>query len=212
MNIKVVVASMFFTAMTVFGASVSAAAKEPHEVVQETVDQVIERIQAERETLRAEPDKVFEVINDLILPKFNFPYMARVVLGKTAWKNSSKRQRADFTDQFTNLLVRTYAKALLGYSEDYKVIYLDTISKPNSPIVLVKTEIEFKPGTPATPVNYWLRKDKGDWKVINVAFQGVNLVKTYRQDFATVVKTEGLDSLIRKLTEKNEKLATTALE
>ena len=211
MHCRMFAASLLLTCLTTFAAAVSAAAQEPHEVVMETVEGVIERIKAERETLREQPDKVYEVIDDLVLPRFNFTYMAKVVLGKAAWKSGSAQQRKAFTAEFTSLLVRTYAKGLLGYSDE-TVRYLDTIAKPDSPVVLVKTEIRPRDGRPPTPVDYWLRMKDGEWKVINVAFQGVNLVKTYRQDFAAEARTNGLDALIAKLAEKNKRLATTVLE
>ncbi|MGI9228950.1 MAG: MlaC/ttg2D family ABC transporter substrate-binding protein [Gammaproteobacteria bacterium] len=188
-----------------FAPYVSATAQEAHEVVNETVEIVIERIKTEQEMLQAQPERVFEVVNDLVLPRFDFNFMSRAVLGKSAWKSSSAQQHTEFAAQFTNLLVRTYGKALLSYV-DQTSEYLETIAKPGSDIVLVKTQIRHGNGD-ITPVDYWLRRSNSGWKVINVSFQGVNLIKTYRQSFASEIKNNGMDSLIQKLADKNEKLA-----
>lgn len=211
MSVRAVILTILFIPLMTTAALVSAAVQEPHEVVTGTVEGVIERVRAEKAVLDAQPEKIYDVINELILPRFDFNFMSKAVLGKTTWKNSSVQQHADFTAQFTNLLVRTYAKALLGYSDE-TIKYIETVSNPNSNIVLVKTEIVSGAGEGATPVDYWLHLSDGNWKVINVAFQGVNLVKTYRQSFASEVNNNGIDSLIQKLTDKNEKLAKTVLD
>ena len=175
---------------------------KPEDVILTTVDNVIARITAEREMLDAQPETVYELINDLIIPVFDFSNMSRWILGKY-WKEASTEQRTVFTTEFKNLLVRTYAKAVLGFSNE-KVNYLETLtgSKPN--IVMVKTEIVTDDA--ATPVNYTMHVSDGSWKVVNVAFEGVSLVETYRKSFASEIRNNGLETLIQKLVDKNEKL------
>ena len=43
-----------------------------------------------------------------------------------------------------------------------------------------------------------------EWKVVDVAVDGVSLVTTYRNSFATQIKKKGFDSLLNELSEKNE--------
>ena len=188
----------------------SAADREPQEVVISTVDSVIARVNAERELLEARPEKIYEVINDLILPNFDFLNMSKWVLGRQ-WSKATAQQRAVFAEEFKTLLVRTYAKALLGFTDE-KVVYLETVtgSKPN--IVMVKTEIKSDASPQSTPVNYTMHISGGDWKVVNVAFEGVSLVETYRKSFASEIRNNGLASLIQKLTDKNEKLMQTLVK
>ena len=189
-------------------APAAANTGKPEDVILTTVDNVIARITAEREMLEAEPDTVYELINDLVIPVFDFSNMSRWILGKY-WKQASAEQRNVFTSEFKNLLVRTYAKAVLGFSNE-KVNYLETLtgSKPN--IVMVKTEIVSDSGS--TPVNYTMySSDGGDWKVVNVAFEGISLVETYRKSFASEIRNNGLETLIQKLADKNEKLEQSLL-
>lgn len=181
--------------------------EKPEGVILSTVDNVIARITAERETLDAQPDTVYNLINDLIIPVFDFNSMSRWILGKY-WKQASEQQRAIFTEEFKDLLVRTYAKAVLGFTNE-RVNYLETLtgSKPN--IVMVKTEIVSDSGV--TPVNYTMHIRDGNWKVVNVAFEGISLVETYRKSFASEIRNNGLETLIQKLVDKNEKLEQSLL-
>ena len=209
MKHKVVLVAMLL--LPAFSAPThSAADREPQEVVISTVDSVIARVNAERALLEASPEKIYEVINDLILPNFDFLNMSKWVLGRQ-WGKATAQQRAVFAEEFKTLLVRTYAKALLGFTNE-KVVYLETItgSKPN--IVMVKTEIRSDASPNSTPVNYTMHISGGNWKVVNVAFEGVSLVETYRKSFASEIRNNGLASLIQKLTDKNEKLMQSLVE
>jgi phospholipid transport system substrate-binding protein len=129
------------------------------------------------------------------------------VLGKSNWRGASPEQRDVFVDQFRTLLVRTYAKALLEYSEE-KVQYNESTKNPKSNLVTVKTEVQ-QPGDSASiPINYRMHISGGEWKVVDVAVDGISLIRSYRGSFASEIKANGLQSLIGKLTEKNEKLAS----
>ena len=89
------------------------AIDKPEDVILGTVDSVIARINAERERLDAQPETVYDLINDLIIPVFDFNNMSRWILGKY-WKQATEEQRATFTTEFKALLVRTYAKRCSG--------------------------------------------------------------------------------------------------
>ena len=181
--------------------------EKPEDVILSTVDNVIARITAEREMLDAQPDTVYDLINDLIIPVFDFNSMSRWILGKY-WKQASEEQRVVFTTEFKNLLVRTYAKAVLGFSNE-RVELLDTQTNPKNNMVKVNTEIISDAGI--TPVNYYMHISDGSWKVVNVAFEGISLVETYRKSFASVIRNDGLESLIQQLVNKNESLEQSLL-
>lgn len=181
--------------------------EKPEDIILSTVDNVIARITAEREMLDAQPDTVYDLINDLIIPVFDFNNMSRWILGKY-WKEASEEQRTVFTTEFKNLLVRTYAKAVLGFSNE-RVELLSTQTNPKNNMVKVNTEIISDAGV--TPVNYYMHISDGSWKVVNVAFEGISLVETYRKSFASVIRNDGLESLIQQLVDKNESLEQSLL-
>lgn len=180
---------------------------KPEEVILNTVENVIARITAEREMLDVQPETVYDLINDLIIPVFDFNNMSRWILGKY-WKEASEEQRATFTSEFKALLVRTYAKAVLGFSNE-RVVLLDTQTNPKNNMVKVNTEIVSDTGV--TPVNYYMHISDGSWKVVNVAFEGISLVETYRKSFASVIRNDGLESLVQQLVDKNERLEQSLL-
>ena len=204
------VAALYCALMLVMG-TVDAATQSARDVVKSTADNVLERIIKDREELESHPERIYDLINELVIPHFDFQSMSRWVLG-TTWKDASEAQRDAFIEQFKTLLVRTYAKALLEYSDE-EIKYLDTTESANAKLVTVSTEMRGGGGASVIPINYRLHApDGGEWKVVDVTVDGISLISTYRGSFRSEINKNGLDSLIVKLTERNENLATTLTE
>ena len=206
MKPKAVLTNFLFVLLMLSSFGANAVTAEPDQVVQSTVGGVLERLDAEREQLEAHPERIYELIQELVLPHFDFTSMSKWVLGKTNWKGASEQQRDEFINQFRTLLVRTYAKALLEYSQE-EVKVNEVLKNPKSNLVTVKTEVAQPGGDSGIPINYRMHISGGEWKVVDVAVDGISLVRSYRGSFASEIKANGLDSLLTKLEEKNNKLA-----
>jgi phospholipid transport system substrate-binding protein len=201
-----VLKSVFLALCLLVGSNqLAVAASSPEAVVKETSDGVINRIETQRAALEANPEQVYELVNELVIPHFDFVSMSKWVLGKN-WKSASESQRTEFIEQFKTLLVRTYARALLEYSGQ-EIKYFPAEQKPDSNLAVVKTELTSGAGAQPFPVAYRMHQANEQWKVVDVAVDGVSLVSTYRGSFASQIKKEGFDSLIQKLADKNDKLA-----
>lgn len=198
------VINLLFLIGLVLAGAAPAGANSPDGVVRQVADGVIERIEAERSALQADPSLVYDLVDELVIPSFDFVSMSKWVLGKH-WKSASPAQQARFIEQFKGLLVRTYARALLEYSGQ-RIKYLGVEQKPDSKLAVVKTELT-SAGAQSFPVAYRMYRKDQAWKVVDVAVDGVSLVSTYRGSFAAQIKDNGFDGLLEELTLKNEKLA-----
>jgi len=185
-----------------------AKAQSAQEVVMTTADQVVARLVAEREDIEANPGKLYSLINELVIPHFDFLSMSKWVLGKTSWRSASEGQREQFVNEFRILLVRTYAKALLEYSDE-EIVYKPVETNPESNIVTVETQVKQSGGN-LVPIDYRMHISGGEWKVVDIVVDGISLVATYRGSFAAEIRKNGIDSLITKLTERNSSLTNVA--
>lgn len=52
-----------------------------------------------------------------------------------------------------------------------------------------------------------MEKTPGGWKCYDVVVAGVSLVTNYRDEFNDIVKSSGVDGLIKTLTDKNKGVA-----
>lgn len=185
------------------GALVARAATAPDELVRQTADEVISQLTASRDALEKDPEKLYQMVNDIVLPHFDFERMSRFVLGKH-WRDATPEQQEKFVAQFKTLLVRTYATALFEYTGQ-EIVYKPFRHEEGDKKAIVKTEIQPADG-PAIPIEYALAQRGEEWKVFDVRIEGLSLVTNYRSQYGRIVQSQGVDELIASLTEKNERL------
>ena len=143
---------------------------------------------------------MYELVAEIVLPYFDFRRMSQWVLGRN-WRTATAQQRERFVEQFRLLLVRTYGRALSEYADE-KVIYLPFDAGSEADRVTVRTEIE-QPGGAPIPISYSMYLSDDGWKVYDVAISGVSLVTNYRSSFGSIIRKDGMDSLIEQLGNRN---------
>ncbi|WP_047532494.1 MlaC/ttg2D family ABC transporter substrate-binding protein [Methylotenera sp. N17] len=181
-------------------SSLAIAGEGPDELVKRTADDVLAVVKSDKDIQAGNQDKIFKLAEEKILPNFNFEKVSRLVLGKN-WTKATPEQQAAFQNEFKTLLLRTYATALSKYKN--QVIEYKPLRLPEgSTSATVKTSIVQQGGQPIA-VDYALEKKADDWKVFDIVIEGVSLVTNYRSQFAQEIRQNGLDSLIKKLAEKN---------
>ena len=189
--------------LSIAHANVDGHESGPQEAVEQAANQVIAVLEKEGDEIRGNPDKIYSLVNDHILPHFDFDKMSYFVLGN-AWKSASEQQQHDFQDQFKHLLIRTYTTALSEYSTDGDILYKKVLISPkNENIAIVQTEIRQK-GRGPIEVSYRMYRTVDVWRIYDVSIGGVSLVKNYRANFAGQVRSKGLDGLISSLSEHNQ--------
>jgi phospholipid transport system substrate-binding protein len=174
---------------------------EPERIVRETTDQVIENIKQNLEAYKKDPARLYAMVDELVLPRFDFERMTALALGRYKRKVRGD-QKERLVQEFRNLLVRTYSKALLEYN-DQKVIFLPMRGSVAQGDVTVRTEID-QPGGFPIPINYSLYLKDGEWKVYDVVIDNISMVTNYRSSFAREIKNKGVEGLIKTLQARNE--------
>ena len=190
-----------FIAGLLISGQLLAANQSAQDFARAKVDQIVARIEAERSMLEADPEKILDLVDELVLSDFDFVRMSKWVLGKTHWNAADQTQRQEFINQFKILLIRTYSNALLEYSGQ-QINFLPTEQGPRPNLAIVKTEFVLEGGR-TLPIDYRMYSKDDQWKIIDVSVDGVSLVSTYRGSFASEISKHGLDMLISKLSERN---------
>lgn len=170
------------------------------QAVLQTSRQILKEIGPRKEELRNNTQKLHQLVEKLIAPHFDFNTISRRVLGR-AWKEASPDQQADFSEAFKRLLIRTYSTALLEYSGE-EIEWQPIEAGKDAEKVLKKAEVTLASGQ-TVPMQWGLHKVKDTWKVYDINIDGISLVTNYRSVFASEVRKNGLDALIRRLDEKN---------
>jgi phospholipid transport system substrate-binding protein len=187
--------------MTLLTVGVVRAEMSADELVKQTAEDVLATIKNDKDIQAGNQQKIFALAEEKILPNFDFERVCRMVLGKN-WKAATPDQQAVFQKEFRSLLLRTYATAL-GKYRNQVIEYKPLRAEPDAKNVSVKTQI-LQPGGQPIAVDYSLVKVDGGWKVYDIVIESVSLVTNYRSQFSNEIRTNGLDSLNKKLAEKNK--------
>ena len=183
-----------------FGATARrapAATETPTAVIQQTTDAVL-AVLANKSLSVAQKRQQIEQI---VYAHFDFETLSRLVLARN-WRRLSPEQQHEFVEQFKKHLSLTYGKNVETYDNERATITGDHADPGGD--WTVKTKI-LRPGAADIDVAYRLRKEGGEWKVIDVIIEGVSLVANYRSQFQDIVSSQGPAKLIELLREKNAK-------
>jgi len=175
---------------------------EPIAIVKSTSDQMLEQIANRGDELKADSGKIYKLVEHIVLPRFDFVRMSKLALGKH-WRRAKESEKTAFINAFRELLVRTYAIALLSYSGE-EIVYLPSHNAKGATEVKVNTQVAVSGAAPV-PISYSLYQVGDDWKVFDVTIDGISLVSNYRSSFSSQVKRYKLSGLIKKLEKRNKR-------
>jgi phospholipid transport system substrate-binding protein len=141
-----------------------------------------------------------QLVESRIVPVFDFERMTRIALARN-WRLASPAQQLELAAQFKTLLVRTYSRALLefrGQAIDYKPLR----AAAGETEVTVRSAMR-RPGVEPLSIDYDMADGPAGWQVYDVKIAGVSLVLAYRESFAGIVRSSGIDGLVKSLEDKN---------
>jgi phospholipid transport system substrate-binding protein len=192
------------TAMLVAGGAHSqTTAAAPDAMVRDLSNEVLNAIKADKALASGDMMRVQKLVDEKILPYVDFEKMTRLAVGR-GWRQATPEQRAALTREFRTLLVRTYSGAL-SQVKDHQVQLRPFRAQPNESDVMVRTSIVASRGDPIQ-LDYRLEKTTAGWKIYDVNILGVWLVENYKSQFSSEINANGVDGLIKSLTERNREL------
>ena len=137
----------------------------------------------------------------LLLHDFDMPTIVRLVLGRH-WRAASPPQRTRFASAFQTHLISVYADSL-GFYEGQAMTIEKTAPLTEKDTVVFTLIL----GEEEVPVrlDWRVRQTKEGLKVIDVATEGVSMVTTKRSEFTSLIAREGIEALIVRLENMNDK-------
>ncbi|SFG76472.1 MlaC/ttg2D family ABC transporter substrate-binding protein [Neptunomonas qingdaonensis] len=182
-----------FLGLSLFLQSFMAAAtwQEASVEVRQTIEDMIVVIDTHRAQQPVDITAVSTDIEKIVDRDVDFEYISKWVMGKY-YRQASDDQRAKFAVVFKQTLIKTYAKSLLEFDIDaYKLVEPNAVS-PEDDKQIVSVEVTSKAGVSYTLVNYMV-KANGDWKLVNVMLDGINLRITFQNQFAEMMQRTQYD-------------------
>jgi phospholipid transport system substrate-binding protein len=196
------IALMAALALASASAAPCCAAQEapPDALLNSVTWEVIGIIRQDKDIRAGNPAKVAELVETKVLPYFDFSRMTQIAAARS-WRLATPEQQAALTAEFKTLLVRTYSTALSSY-RNQEIEFKPLRAAAADSEVTVKTVIR-QSGTAPLAMDYDMERLPAGWKVFDIKVDGMSLVTTYRETFATKVRESGMDGLIKSLADKN---------
>lgn len=206
------IVALLIVALLSCGAVTAASAEHPAQaVMQRFSDEALTTLRNNNQRLQENPEQIYGLMRKTVSEYVDFPRVARLVMG-SHWRTASAQQRQDFTQEFSQYIVRFYAKAMeefiinQGVPEEISITYLPFRAREDDRTVTVMTRLS-APNQRDIPVNYSLYQTDGSWKVYDVTVEGVSVVRNYRTTFNDEIRARGLDTVIESLRERNRSAA-----
>jgi len=174
-------------------------AQEPHpqNVVKSVSDVVLAEILANKEKLDQGPEFLLQLVETRMLPIIDQERMSQLALGKY-WKDINDKQRADFSEGFKRLLIKTYAGAFKAYTGQ-DVTYGETRFNKSGDKAIVSSDIHVAGGSPVNLQYRLYQPTPGQWLVYDATIAGLGLIRTYRAQFNDQIERDGIDKTIAQL-------------
>ncbi len=192
--------------------AVTAMAQEaaPDVLVKTVTNEVLEIVRKDKEIQSGNTKKAIDLVEARVLPHFNFTRMTQLALARD-WRQATPAQQKILTDEFHVLLVRTYSKALTEY-KNQTIEFKPFTLKAGESDARVRTEIKQSGAGKNIELDYFLEKSGTAWKVYDIEVGGISLVTNYRDSFASEVRNNGIDGLIKSLQAKNKSGEATSVK
>ena len=175
---------------------VAATSETPNEVIESAIAELATALDGRRDELADDRDALYEIINSILLPRFDRAYSARLVLARH-WREASDEQKQRFVNAFYNNMLRRYADGVLEFQED-RVEVLKFRGDLSRPRVQSKTIVRLDDGT-KVPVDYAFVNRDDAWKMFDVTVEGVSFVRNFRAELDVEIRETSLDAVITRL-------------
>jgi phospholipid transport system substrate-binding protein len=200
MLLRAIAATLLLLPLALLATPVHAQ-EAPDALVKRIAEETLTTIRGDKDLQTGNPAKVKQLIESKLVPNFDTARMTALAMGRN-WRTATPEQQKQLTEQFKTLLIRTYSNALTNY-RDNTMSYKPLRMNAGDTEVIVRTEVT-RPGQAPVPIDYSMEKTPEGWKAYDVVVAGVSLVTNYRDEFNDVIKSSGVDGLIKTLSDKNK--------
>jgi len=186
---------LFFSSLFFFNQVFADSSSEYVEKVHEDIVLVV---RAKQGIYEENPEEFIKAISLALQPLVDFKRISRNVMGRH-YKDANKQQIEKFNRVFRESLLETYSKTLAEFRDEEIIVSSKVKKSPKGN--REKVSLQIVTSTKIYPAIYDMYLNKqGEWKLINIIINGVNLGITFRNQFYSLMEKEGnnLDLVIEK--------------
>ncbi|MBT2774020.1 ABC transporter substrate-binding protein [Halomonas sp. ISL-60] len=168
-----------------------AQSQTPEAMIRDNVESLMADIEGRKDYYANNLGELEALVDSNLDQVADFRYIGASVMGNY-FRNASPEQRRRFVDVFRQTLIDTYTRGLVTFDYD-ELRVLDTQQAQRyDDQASVAMEVIANNGQ-VYPVSYSLRLSDGEWRVVNVIVNGINLGLTFRNQFDQAMRDNNRD-------------------
>ncbi|WP_422823556.1 MlaC/ttg2D family ABC transporter substrate-binding protein [Vreelandella janggokensis] len=171
--------------------SASAQPEPPEEMIRSNINEFMAQLEGREAYYEENIDELKQQVDESLEEVADFRYIGASVMG-SYFRNASPEQRSRFVDVFRQTLIDTYTRGLVTFDYDDIRVLDDQRPQREEDRASVAMEVVATNGD-VYPVNYSLRLSDGEWRVVNVIVNGINLGLTFRNQFDQAMRDNNRD-------------------
>lgn len=174
----------------------------------QTAKQVVETFQAELLAVMEQGKELgfqgrYKKLDTAIAKSHDLTKIARIVIGRE-WAKLNEAQQQELVEVFTRLSIAAYAYNFKEFSgESFKFESEEETTRGG---VIVHTSLLI-PDDKDVKFDYMLKKKGESWRIINIIANGVSDLALKRSEYTSILKSDGFEALITKISEKIDNYA-----
>jgi phospholipid transport system substrate-binding protein len=192
-------------ALTIALSQTLWAQSSPVPMLENSASQILSTLKQNKPNLKKNHQIIYQAVERYLLPNVDVNGMSRSVLGRQAWTKASAADRQEFTQVFTQLIIRTYANPLAEYTDE-TVKFLPLRGPVDGQFTRVNSII-IRPNGQKIPLSYSLVSKNNNWKIYDLSVEGVSLLQSFRSQFGQILQNSSMQDLISQMRKNASKAA-----
>lgn len=171
-----------------FAATTNANADEQaSQFVTQHINQLQQETHGRAAQFKQNPQELRTLLANNLTPIADFPYISAMVMGRY-YRFATPEQRQHFAQVFQNSTLDTLTQGLL--SINYDGIEVGHAAQQQRYANETGVSVNVRTANGQTyPIDFTLAQRNGQWKVINVIVNGINLGLTFRNQFDSAMRS-----------------------
>lgn len=168
-----------------------AQSQTPEAMIRENVESLMADLQGRQDYYANNLSELEALVDSNLDQVADFRYIGASVMGNY-FRNATPEQRRRFVDVFRQTLIDTYARGLVTFDYEELRVLDSQQAQRHDDQASVAMEVVASNGH-VYPVSYSLRLSDGEWRVVNVIVNGINLGLTFRNQFDQAMRENNRD-------------------
>lgn len=168
-----------------------AQSQSPEALIRANVESLMADLDGRKDYYANNLSELEALVDNNLDQVADFRYIGASVMG-SYFRNATPEQRSRFADVFRQTLIDTYTRGLVTFDYDELRVLSTQQAQRHDDQASVAMEVVANNGQ-VYPVSYSLRLSNGEWRVVNVIVNGINLGLTFRNQFDQAMRDNNRD-------------------